>query len=665
MHLSESQARRFAELFYSLLAFVDEEYDPLAELAELGGPDNPFDADYFTPVIITELCSYVFNAQGSGRRDGALDAYLRANPDGFSADDLACVASWRDAFNGAFFVVESSPESTILMGNGSLFSVTAVTRNACDVLGDAPALTVATLLPFEGAIVVAGSMPSYPLDQRSGLQDKVLLQARKLRAAGHICTNADELIREAPLLRVRNTKEHDDSVGMAVEDLVSSALEWLQDQEGGDPLLDGWGDDCYFGEPAPTHVGALSGLEGEARSAAVHAHFEEVMADVIEAIDEDIASQYFPCAPVRTLAGALDCRPLEELQSMARAMLRDDDTAGSKASLVAALCENFMLMSPLSAVAFLGADYEVVSAVAEKAWRAGGMVEMSRAEHDALPAKERWRSYDPFLNIFVWDDRVAAVVPDEIVAAMGERDWEFVRREQSYRAHARHLVNVYLNLCGVIRLEDLTALYLSYYPDEMSVGDFEYFIKNDGPSNQTRYDRWVYQGETYVIVPMLVERELVDELGPGEGAFIDGDELDELGEVTDEELFRRHLAESHQNAPWQVPSRTAGELEAYRVFSTLEELPSHRALQEYLDAHVPEGEDEYMYAEGVMGELVEMVQYDPSPAVVLEELQDMGIDLADIAGSDGMVSVITDFLNDIPRWALNGWTPKALMERKL
>ena len=32
---------------------------------------------------------------------------------------------------------------------------------------------------------------------------------------------------------------------------------------------------------------------------------------------------------------------------------------------------------------------------------------------------------------------------------------------------------------------------------------------------------------------------------------------------------------------------------------------------------------------------------------------------------DGMVSVITDFLNDIPRWALNGWTPKALMERKL
>lgn len=35
------------------------------------------------------------------------------------------------------------------------------------------------------------------------------------------------------------------------------------------------------------------------------------------------------------------------------------------------------------------------------------------------------------------------------------------------------------------------------------------------------------------------------------------------------------------------------------------------------------------------------------------------------AGSDGMVSVITDFLNDILRWALNGWTPKALMERKL
>lgn len=660
MHLTSAQSTRFSKLFYSLLTFADYEYDPLEELAESGGPGNPFDTDYFTPLVITELCSFLFNVQGEGRNLKVIDTFLADNPDGLPEEDLSQIAQWKDAYNGPVFVVESSPQGTLLMGNGSLFSVHGVTRDACEVVGEAPAMTIATLLPFDGVIVMAGTIPSYPLDQRSGLQERILFQGRKLRADGHICTTADELIREAPLLRLRNVKDHDECVSLTIEDLVISVLEKMQEEAPDESL---WGDDLLdedvslFDGPVPTHAGALAGLTGEERAAAVEAYLSETMA--IQVVSE---KEYFHCPPVRTLAQILDCKPQEDLLAMAEAMGPVAVPGASKEQLVAALREIFVEMSPMAAFAYLAADISGISELAERAWRAGGMLEMSKAEHDALPEEKKWRAYDPFLNIFAWEDRIAAVIPSEIADAMGERDWGFVRTSLSYRKHVRHLVAVYLDLCGVISLEQLTELYLRYYPGELGHEDFMAFLENDGPSNLTQYDLWTYQGETYAINPMLVGPDVSCELRFGEGARICGDELDEDDSM---EHLRRFLISERQDEPWEVPGKTAAELEAYDFFHALEQQPGFRALQEYLDAHVPDDEDEYLYADAVIALLIEMTQVELDPDDIIDELCEMGLYLEGTPGSGAMLMLVSDFLIEVPRWTHNGWSARGQLKRNL
>jgi len=107
-----------------------------------------------------------------------LERFLAENPQGFSSQELAIVASWRHRVRGDFYILRflkpyavflSSQEPTHLYGVQSLSDPLEV------VLGSAslPVAVQATLLPFRGGIVYDGLMKFYRLTFGGGIRSRL------------------------------------------------------------------------------------------------------------------------------------------------------------------------------------------------------------------------------------------------------------------------------------------------------------------------------------------------------------------------------------------------------------------------------------------------------------------------------------------------------------
>ena len=178
----------------------------------------------------------------------------------------------------------------------------------------------------------------------------------------------------------------------------------------------------------------------------------------------------------------------------------------------------------------------------------------------------------------------------------------------------------------------------------------------------TRFDYWTYGGVLHIVDFDLIGED-EDRPGFGGRVRIDGDGIAAPGEDED---FRRYLHARHGKVdPWEVASKTAGELEGFDLDKHIAELPSYLALRSFLDGHVPDGEDDYFFANRVLAELVDMVRDECEPGEIVGSMQEWGIGFDSEAQVNKVLELMMNLANDIPIRSNNGWSPNQMLQREM
>jgi hypothetical protein len=119
--------------------------------------------------ISVELCD----------RPDIVDGYIRDNPDGLSAEDLALVDGYRHALHGDFIMLRHLRRHTVLVGGDDpslAYGVVGLAEALEDAFPDPPHMIETHLLPFMGRITFDGVIfqapASFGLGARSGFEQE-------------------------------------------------------------------------------------------------------------------------------------------------------------------------------------------------------------------------------------------------------------------------------------------------------------------------------------------------------------------------------------------------------------------------------------------------------------------------------------------------------------
>ena len=85
-------------------------------------------------------------------------------------------------------------------------------------------------------------------------------------------------------------------------------------------------------------------------------------------------------------------------------------------------------------------------------------------------------------------------------------------------------------------------------------------------------------------------------------------------------------------------------------------------LRRWLDAHVPDDEDDYLYADYVIEQLLEVQMGSTRPTEIVQAASDLGV-FETTEDVEGVLGRIMAMANALPDWWNNGWSPDAFVER--
>ncbi len=130
-------------------------------------------------------------------------------------------------------------------------------------------------------------------------------------------------------------------------------------------------------------------------------------------------------------------------------------------------------------------------------------------------------------------------------------------------------------------------------------------------------------------------------------------------QLQDVKAVRFALIQQHKEISRKPLSKTA--VEGLGPIEELRSLPTIRALQAFLDSHVPDGQDDYFFPRGVMDEILYAAIELSDMGIVGKYLEDLGL-LDSTDDPDLLVRLVTNAFNSVPSWENYGWSGKELME---
>ncbi len=275
-----------------------------------------------------------------------------------------------------------------------------------------------------------------------------------------------------------------------------------------------------------------------------------------------------------------------------------------------------------------------------------------RAQHLTLQRLERWREgVNPNLDDAAW------------------RRWN----------QALDCLDACVTQCGVVRMDDAYAQYRSLVSDVVDRREFGEIASSLALSPQVEFGLWKWDGIDYAVhytlTPDYVAQEhmrdqreafrgLVKNLETGEIALEKGASASRTGVDLPTELqwleqYKRSLVESQLNLPMRPLSRTLLEND---LIGELLDNPNAVRLRNFLDAHVPDGADDSMFAEAVVYEMVLSSIASGSLQALFEYAADVGLEGCS-TDPNRLNALIMNLFNAMPSWENNGWSPQELYEQ--
>ena len=286
----------------------------------------------------------------------------------------------------------------------------------------------------------------------------------------------------------------------------------------------------------------------------------------------------------------------------------------------------------------------------------------------------------PATRLFWHKGTFTAVVPDEVREAFRDVDLDEVRTQREQALRIELLAEALTELCGIVGMDDLAAQYERIYSESVSreqllvalfdaigrEGDFPPFeVWTKDPTGDACYVIHPSMGDSALLNDVMLDMR--DELeGSLKGATYEKLRAEMNGRLSDlreqRDLMLTDLIRAHEQKasygiyPIERPVVEAG------VYGWKLHIPAVVNLRNWLDAHVPDDEDDLFYADDIIDRLLDAQMGSSRPTDMIDEASELGIfeTSEDVEGAVGRVMAL---VNALPDWWNNGWPPDELHER--
>ena len=594
----------------------------------------------------------------------ALDDMVAMQSASSSPKQLAALRRFSHRYSGPAVLVgfDSDGRALMIVGNSTV-AVSALAKDLTSMLaGQVPRIIDVTLLPFEDLIVYDSSIAEYPIAMGPGM--KKALEEESSVALGRVpVTDAKEFCKLAD--RVSAKKAADDEKRFA--DGLKRA-EW--DRMGNEPMVTG------------VHRGVLAGLSEEERAARVDKKLGSLEADAVN--KEDLVVQMGKEACGKELATSLEESLMlsnkEAIASYARALQVAGASKLRKAELAKQVADRL-----LSSPEYLARDLEDAGetefkTIMELAGSELGVIYFSK--EDAISSGRKYFESIPWTRLYQRGDDFCVAMPEDVRRLIGSIDRSEVERIRLLSKRVDHFAEILTEFCGVVPIDDFCERLRSFYAIQST--DFELvstlvsIIRKSG--EDISYSVWYDVRKDPVDAPLyLVDYRLSDSYLTGivarryaqemkeknrEADVFSDASMKELHELVSKRLgardeFVRYLLDCHEDKALQGPCPIDSALAEKDVISWKAELPAAVNLRNWLDAHVPDDEDDYFFADDCVDELIDAQVDSVKPTDLINAANDM--DLFTLSEDpEGLIGRLMAFDNAMPRWENNGWSPDAL-----
>ena len=649
MLLNRDQALRFFYLYDSLSIYAHERLHVVE------------DAEFWTGELPRGIAdkgqTETMDALWGDR--SLIDDYVRENPDGLAKKDLRLVASWKRAYKDTFYVSLTPAGDVVFFAEDYAFAVCGMTQEIEGMIGTLPAMVSTTLLPCVNRIVYDQHLELYALDIGPNMRDSFEEALSDALAQGRLARTGTQF------------------------ELVTPRLERLREEH----AMEDFRRDIEMEERAAgPHEGqrksVLLGMDDEQRDAAImrHMHEQDEERDgysLQNAIDKTLES-WCTAGPLRTSLADLVLDEelptkdelLEQIDKAAEAsMVEGDDgslalpddiaeeyerrrdlvrTQGPAAYLAHDLADPDSLVGLLEGLSLN--ELQSLKRLVEHA----GSMRYTRSDITSL--KGFLRPLRGVCYLFREGDVYTYVIPDETYQALQEVDWDRLERVGERRERWTHFAEELVELRGIVPYHQAVLAYMKAHPDDYTnasdMHDDLYAAAEDELIA-------VYFLSTEEMV-YLLHFELMEVYMDDKGLRLRDAGIIEQGELGSN---LENLLAMHEEKEPRVP--TAEMLAESSVFHWKEKQPPARALRDFLDAHVPDGADEYYYADKVMEDLLEEAKWGITKGSVnafFEILEDNGF-IPDESQVQQLLTLWQNLCNGLPVWPNNGWSPNELMSR--
>ena len=589
-----------------------------------------------------------------------IDDFVAENAYRLPKDAVGVALSWKDALFSVYTFAAVKDGIAIAFGEDEVFAVQGVAESIESMLPHLPVSVEGALLPYEGAIVlqepfrVLGA-PPYPLDP-SLIDDAFLTKNPPI-------SSAVDFSLVARLCKDRNRQKELDYM------LNGSELE---------------------DEPSPGfHKGALSGVDEDERARLSEEEEGRVLRPMLKEAMREQLERYMLRNPVEPVLGhALMAINKMRIENVARRA----GLKGCSNLRKADLAERLILeltgedrLARLRGLVYLGNDSQLVTL--ENVLKAGG--EWRASDGDLAPS-----TFDPFVFVYREDGEWHAFAPmelrdDEVLGIV--RD-ELESRERDDRAAA--VLEACASQYGVISLEEAYREYLAMEKDALPFARFRYLASGEleevcstGLCSRSSVE--------YLISYELTERRLAAEamldlknevyekavrsLGHSDDCadeWREGAHEALLEEFEEEWAFDRvqerlselqlsndayidDLIKQHAGVARCPLNRSMVERSWLEVVC---ESPEGIALRNFMDGQVPDGENDYFFADRFVEDVANSMLSSGTVEGAFRYIRQLGYD-ENAPSTVKLTRLAANLYNVIPSWENNGWTPREQSER--
>ena len=642
--MNEEVANRFYALLRELMMYANERLRIVLDF-DLNRPsalDDPF-LESKCLLVLQEIWANV----------DIIDDFIRDNAFRLPRSAAEAVAQWKNALFSVYHYVGVHEERAILISEEGIFAVQSVAGSIEDMLPKPPVSIEGALLPYNEAIVLqepnrALGAPVFDLDP-SRIDEEFLKSHPPISKACDLMLIAKE----------RNKQRKEDELNYLLNEV---------DEEDVPPL--------------GFHRGKLYGIEGGERRRLID---EEVRRSGLTSehfFEEYGSHRLLKHTVIPQLSVALMQLSKEVIGNIARDARMSGYSKLRKAELadkVAAELSGNRQADYLRRLVSYAADNELQ--LVESLLNAGGERVFEKADLSLAPR-------EPLSFAYREQGGFRAFVPEEL---RGDELLNIVRSELHIRKlddEAAAVLEASAFLYGVIELEEAYRLYCGFADEPISLDRFGIVASGYFPDTCST-DVWEGEGKRYAVHAELSRQTLMrhavedakgeefarvyDELRQQDVPEEEWDErlseallrADALGAMSDRSkvLLRRYARENNDYVKFLIEEHAKKERKPLEK-ALVEETPlvfygesaEGRALRHFLDGMVPDGENDYYFAERVVDDLLFASVRSGLIDSMLGVLDRYGFP-QDSPATVKMVRLVTNLYNSLPSWENNGWSP--------